>query len=197
MTIEIFAVDQPEQTRRFLADRRLLGSYPLEENYPSVMRKFVGKFPHHIMTHPSQVGQVPRSWESGNFQLSSSQNLSDVREHCGKHWCLTFKGRSNITAPHALRGRRGLPDLQYRFGVSPKLLTTALWMCVVIQLMAPITNVYSQDQRPFYPDSSSTNLLQFISLVRGKAKAIESSNGMRLGFRSSSASGGVSKGFPS
>jgi hypothetical protein len=57
-------------------------------------------------------------------------------------------------------------------------------MCAVIQLMATITNVYAQDQRPFYPDSSSTNLAQFISLVRGKAKAIESSNGMRLGFRS-------------
>jgi hypothetical protein len=55
---------------------------------------------------------------------------------------------------------------------------------MVIQLLAPIITLSAQDQKPLQPDSSSTKLVQLVGLIRGKAKALESSNGTRLGFRS-------------
>jgi hypothetical protein len=58
--------------------------------------------------------------------------------------------------------------------------------CVLLLLMTASTTVFSQDQRstPASASTVDTRLGQFVSQIRGKAKALESSNGMRVGFRS-------------
>jgi hypothetical protein len=91
---------------------------------------------------------------------------------------------SHLAESQALGGRRGPPVLLYHARGSPRLLTAALCVCAIVELLGPNSPLYSQDQKPVYPDSSSTKLVQLISLVRGRAKTLESSNGMRLGFQS-------------
>ena len=61
-----------------------------------------------------------------------------------------------------------------------------IWISLIVQVIAitSTVTVHSQDRGSVHPDSPSTNLVRFISLVRGKAKALENSTGMRLGFRS-------------
>jgi hypothetical protein len=56
----------------------------------------------------------------------------------------------------------------------------------LIVLMALTSSAYTQDRKPVSQASSTSgdNLAQLVSLLRGKAKALESSSGMRLGFQS-------------
>jgi hypothetical protein len=57
--------------------------------------------------------------------------------------------------------------------------------CVVVLLMGAAASVCAADPKPTHPISpSDTNLAQFISMIRGKAKILENSSGMRLGFQS-------------
>jgi hypothetical protein len=91
---------------------------------------------------------------------------------------------SHLATSRALGNRRGPPILIHRIGVSPKLPTAAFCTFAIIQLLAPIATLYSQDQKLVYANASSTGLVQLINQVHGKAKTLESSNGMRLGFQS-------------
>lgn len=61
-----------------------------------------------------------------------------------------------------------------------------VWLFVLVMLMAAIASVYSQDRKPTAQVSSPAgdNLAQFVSLIRGKAKSLEGTSGMRLGFQS-------------
>jgi hypothetical protein len=56
----------------------------------------------------------------------------------------------------------------------------------VVGLIAAGASVHSQDSRPALPVSSKSGetVAQFVSILRGKAKALEGSSGMRLGFQS-------------
>jgi hypothetical protein len=56
----------------------------------------------------------------------------------------------------------------------------------LIVLMALTSSAYTQDRKPVSQASSTSgdNLAQLVSLLRGKAKALEGSSGMRLGFQS-------------
>jgi hypothetical protein len=56
----------------------------------------------------------------------------------------------------------------------------------LILLMVGTVSVYGQERKPAQSvvSSSDTKLAQFVSLIRGEAKALESSSGMRAGFRS-------------
>jgi hypothetical protein len=58
--------------------------------------------------------------------------------------------------------------------------------CALILVMAASATVFSQAQPPTQASASTadTKLGQFVNVIRGKAKALEISNGMRLGFRS-------------
>ncbi len=56
--------------------------------------------------------------------------------------------------------------------------------CVVVLLMGAAASAYAAD-KPIHPIlASDTTLAEFISMIRGKAKILESSSGMRLGFQS-------------
>jgi hypothetical protein len=56
----------------------------------------------------------------------------------------------------------------------------------MILLGAATAKVYSENPKPVQlaPTASSTKLVEFLSLIREKAKALEGSTGMRLAFRS-------------
>jgi len=62
----------------------------------------------------------------------------------------------------------------------------AAFICIyaVAQLIVPGIKVHSQDRRSVDPGNPSNKLGQLISQVRGKAKTLESSTGMRQGFQS-------------
>src|SRR5277367_230106 len=56
---------------------------------------------------------------------------------------------------------------------------------VLVLLVAATVSVHAADPKPSQPVLvSSTNLAQFVIMIRGKAKILESSSGMRLGFQS-------------
>jgi hypothetical protein len=81
-------------------------------------------------------------------------------------------------------GRRGLPELRDE-AEGHKFLAASVYLFALL-LMVPISGVCSQHQGPIRPESSasSTALVQLVSSIRGKAKTLEGSAGMRLGFRS-------------
>ena len=70
--------------------------------------------------------------------------------------------------------------------VHPKPRGWHLCAIIVLSLMATTGSLYSQDQKPAPPISPPTgdNVGQFVSLIREKAKSLEGSSGMRLGFQS-------------
>lgn len=56
---------------------------------------------------------------------------------------------------------------------------------VLVLLVAAIVSVHAADPKPTQPVLvSGTNLAQLVIMIRGKAKILESSSGMRLGFQS-------------
>jgi hypothetical protein len=89
-------------------------------------------------------------------------------------------------ASGAFRNSGGPPGSRHCGRVNPKCPAVIIYISLIVQVIAitRTVNVYSQDRGPVRQDSSSTKLVQFVSLVRGRAKALENSTGMRLGFRS-------------
>jgi hypothetical protein len=89
-------------------------------------------------------------------------------------------------ASGAFRNSGGPPGSRHCGRVNPKCPAVIIYISLIVQVIAitRTVNVYSQDRGPVRQDSSSTKLVQFVSLVRGRAKAPENSTGMRLGFRS-------------
>ncbi len=56
---------------------------------------------------------------------------------------------------------------------------------VLVLIVAAIVSVHAADPKPTQPVLvSGTNLAQLVIMIRGKAKILESSSGMRLGFQS-------------
>lgn len=74
--------------------------------------------------------------------------------------------------------------MQNRALVTRRFLTASLCVCAVIALLVPIANLPAQNRELIRPDTSSTKLAELIDTVRGKAKTLETSTGMRLGFQS-------------
>jgi hypothetical protein len=91
---------------------------------------------------------------------------------------------SHQAASRAFGRRINLPVSLDQSRVNTRLLKASLCACMIIQLLVPIATLSAQVQRPAQPGPSSAELVQLVSLIRDKAKALESSNGMRLGFRS-------------
>lgn len=80
-------------------------------------------------------------------------------------------------------GMRGLPELRDE-AEGHNLLAASVYLFALL-LIVPISDV-SQHQGPIRPESSASSmaLVQFVNSIRGKAKTLEGSAGMRLGFRS-------------
>lgn len=60
-----------------------------------------------------------------------------------------------------------------------------VWLFAPVMLMAATSSAYSREREPtsLVSSPSENNVGQFVSRLRGKAKALEGSSGMRLGFQ--------------